>query len=238
MYIMCQVSFYDIRDLHRARLASLGMLAGELAHEFNNIMTSVLLHSQVALLEAKVESALARDLTLVIVGAERARNLVNGILSFGSETYRQEPCVFSLRSVVDAALPVLRAIASGVEITLTTSADTDYVFGDPGLLQEVVMDLCVQCWGAKQRRAALVLTLRRMESAETESNDASVLLEITGGHDLEDQRLSSIHDIVRTMNGSLHWDSSLEAGATVRLCLPVAQAPSQQQLRELPLRAG
>lgn len=220
------MSVHDIRLLHRERLATLGSLAGELAHEFNNIMTSVLLHSQVALLEAEAASGLARDLTLIVVGVERARNLVNGILSFGGEIHEQEPCVFSLRSAVDASLLVLSTIAPGARIVLTTCAETDYVLGDPGLLHEVVMGLCLQ--GGKPPPAALALTLRRRaQGAHTESDGPYVLLEITGGHELDDRKLSSVRGIVRRMNGSLHLDSSLDGGVTVRICLPAAQAPSQ-----------
>ena len=44
---------------HRERIATIGTLAGGVAHEFNNIMTPILLYSQVALDEVPAGSAVA-----------------------------------------------------------------------------------------------------------------------------------------------------------------------------------
>jgi signal transduction histidine kinase len=54
------------RLLHRERIATIGTLAGGIAHEFNNIMTPILLYSQVALQDAPAQSALATDLTRIV----------------------------------------------------------------------------------------------------------------------------------------------------------------------------
>src|SRR5262249_2712551 len=60
---------------HRERIATVGTLAGGIAHEFNNIMTPILLYAQNALDEVPADGALAEDLRRVISAAHRARSL-------------------------------------------------------------------------------------------------------------------------------------------------------------------
>ncbi len=75
--------------LHRERIASIGTLAGGMAHEFNNVMTPILLYSQLALEEVPPDSSLSNDLRRVIAAAHRARSLVSRILTFsrGMDTH-------------------------------------------------------------------------------------------------------------------------------------------------------
>jgi len=137
------------RLLHRERIATIGTLAGGIAHEFNNIMTPILLYSQVALQDAPAGSALAADLTRIIAAAHRARSLVNGVLTFSREMDLQQAAVFALRPIVEEALELLRAIVpANVEITFEAQADAVPVIGDPSLLHQVVVNLCTNAYQA------------------------------------------------------------------------------------------
>ena len=82
------------RLLHRERIASIGTLAGGVAHEFNNILTPILLYSQVALSDAPPDSALAKDLTRIVAAAHRARGLVMRILTFSRQMDAPQTSVF------------------------------------------------------------------------------------------------------------------------------------------------
>jgi len=111
------------RLLHRERIATIGTLAGGVAHEFNNIMTPILLYSQLALESVPADSALAKDLTRVITAAHRARTLVTRILTFSREMDSQQPTVFPLRAPVEEALALLREIVpANIEIVFNAPA--------------------------------------------------------------------------------------------------------------------
>ena len=104
---------------HRERIATIGTLAGGVAHEFNNIMTPILLYSQVALDEVPEGSALAGDLTRIVAAAHRARSLVTRILTFSREMDSQGSSVFLLRPTVEEALALVRAIMpANIEIVV------------------------------------------------------------------------------------------------------------------------
>ena len=134
---------------HRERIATIGTLAGGVAHEFNNIMTPILLYSQVALDEVPAGSAVAGDLTRIITAAHRARSLVTRILTFSREMDSQAPTVFMLRPPVEEALALVRAIMpANIEIEIEAHDDSVPVRGDPSLVHQIVINLCTNAYQA------------------------------------------------------------------------------------------
>ena len=137
---------------HRERIATIGTLAGGVAHEFNNIMTPILLYSQLALEEVPADGALAKDLTRVIAAAHRARSLVTRILTFSRELDTQQPQVFPLRAPVEEALALLREIVpANIEILLSAPPEPLLVRGDASLMHQVVINLGTNAYKAMGR---------------------------------------------------------------------------------------
>jgi signal transduction histidine kinase len=239
------------RLLHRERIATIGTLAGGVAHEFNNIMTPILLYSQAALREQTADSRLARDLTRIVAAAQRARNLVQGILTFSREMDAKRAEVFSVRPTIEEALDLLRAIVpANIDISFQAAGWRELrVFGDPSLLHQVVINLCTNSYQAMRPNAGrLWLTLGSVEEAPDGSaaNEAGyVLLEVSDtGHGMEPQvlehifdpffttrdvgegtglGLSVVHGIVTSMGGTIAVDSTVGVGTRVRICLPAAR---------------
>ncbi len=238
--------------LHRERIATIGTLAGGIAHEFNNIMTPILLYSQVALHDAQPESALARDLTRIIAAAHRARSLVNGILTFSREMDSRDPSVFNLHPIVDEALVLLRAIVpANVEITFQPQPGDASVFGDPSLLHQVVINLCTNAYQAMRTAGGvLALELRMVTDPPDKEVQAGryVLLQVRDtGHGMDQSvldhifdpffttrdvgegtglGLSVVHGIVTAMNGVITVESQVGRGTMVKVYLPAAEAGS------------
>ena len=236
------------RLLHRERIATIGTLAGGVAHEFNNIMTPILLYSQVALHDAQPDSALARDLTRIIAAAHRARSLVNGILTFSREMDSREASWFAPRPIIDEALVLLRAIVpANVEITFQAQPHPAAVFGDPSLLHQVIINLCTNAYQA-MRTAGGTMALN-LEVVDNPSNSEVppgryVLLEVGDtGHGMDEGvlehifdpffttrevgegsglGLSVVHGIVTAMDGVITVESRLGSGTMVRVYLPAA----------------
>lgn len=236
------------RLLHRERIASIGTLAGGVAHEFNNIMTPILLYSQVALHDAPPDSALSRDLTRIIAAAHRARGLVSGILTFSRGMDSHEGSSFYLHPIIDESLALLRAIVpANVEITFHAEPEEAPVFGDPSLVHQVVINLCTNAYQAMRKGGG---TLALLLSVVSDPPDSSVppgryvLLEVRDtGHGMDEnvlQRifdpffttrevgegsglgLSVVHGIVTAMNGVICVESRVGSGTMVRVYLPAA----------------
>ena len=245
------------RLLHRERIATIGTLAGGIAHEFNNIMTPILLYSQVALHDAPAESALARDLTRIIAAAHRARSLVNGILTFSREMDLQQASVFVLRPTIDEALGLLRAIVpANIEITFVAQSIDVPVCGDPSLLHQVVINLCTNAYQAMQPQGGrIAVRLGTVtDPPKMQGNPGRyVLLEVSDtGQGMEESvlahifdpffttrevgegtglGLSIVHGIVTSMGGVITVESAVGKGTMVQIYLPAAaDRPDQDEL--------
>jgi signal transduction histidine kinase len=239
------------RLLHRERIATIGTLAGGVAHEFNNIMTPILLYSQAALRELPADTRLARDLTRIVAAAQRARKLVQGILTFSREMDAKRAEVFCVRPTIDEALDLLRAIVpANIEISFQALGSRELtVFGDASLLHQVVINLCTNSYQAMRPNAGrLWLTLGPVQEAPDGSAAGEagyVLLEVSDtGHGMEPKvlehifdpffttrdvgegtglGLSVVHGIVTSMGGTITVDSTVGVGTRVRICLPAAR---------------
>jgi signal transduction histidine kinase len=231
--------------LHRERIASIGTLAGGMAHEFNNVMTPILLYSQMALGEVPPDSSLSDDLRRVIAAAHRARNLVNRILTFSRGMDQQETSVFPLRTPVEEALALLRAIVpENVEIIWNAADDAPAISGDPSVVQQIVINLCTNAYQAMQVSGGR-LTLRIAAAAPAGApGPACALLEVGDtGHGIDPALLphifepffttrevgegtglglSVVHGLVDSLGGFITVESVREQGTTFRVYFPAA----------------
>ena len=238
------------RLLHRERIATIGTLAGGVAHEFNNIMTPILLYSQLALDEVPADSPLAEDLTRVIAAAHRARTLVTRILTFSREMDSQQPSVFPLRVPVEEALALLREIVpTDIEIVLAAPEEALSVLGDASLVHQVVINLCTNAYEAMRGSGGrLAVTLAAVENPDEPHLRAGLyhVLQVSDtGHGMDQTvlahifepffttrevgegtglGLSVVHGIVSSLGGVITVRSAVGSGTTFSVYLPAAAA--------------
>jgi signal transduction histidine kinase len=234
---------------HRERIATIGTLAGGIAHEFNNIMTPILLYAQAALEELPAESEIAEDLRRVVAAAHRARSLVNRILTFSRDFETGPPGVVSPRAVVNEVLELLRAVVPpNVEIVRGRSDDAPVV-GDSGMIHQLTMNLCTNAYQAMQSAGGtLTVSLLRdhaLNDARVTPGDYLVLEVADTGPGMDEQTrerifepffttrevgagtglgLSVAHGIASSMAATITVDSEPGRGARFRVYFPVFKA--------------
>ena len=234
--------------LHRERIATIGTLAGGVAHEFNNILTPILLYSQVALDDTPPDSAVAKDLTRIVAAAHRARSLVSRILTFSRQMDVPQTSVFPLRPTVEEALALLRAIVpANIDIVFDPSEDDSMISGDASLIHQVIINLCTNGYQSMRRTGGtLAVRLRVAENPAVAQLDPGkyAMLEVgDSGHGMDPAvmahifepffttrgvgegtglGLSVVHGIVTSMGGSITVESAIGCGSTFRVYLPAA----------------
>jgi len=237
--------------LHRERIAAIGTLAGGVAHEFNNILTPILLYSQLALNDTPADSPRARDLQRIVSAAHRARNLITRILTFSRQIDSQGPTDFSMQATVEEALTLLRAIVpANVEIILNAQLEEIMLSGDPSLVHQVVINLCTNAYQAMSRTGGRLHLRLWMAVERTFESGWAALLEVTDtGHGIESAAiphvfepfyttrdvgegtglgLSVVHGIVTSMGGKITVESEVGRGTTFRVYWPLAASSSQR----------
>jgi signal transduction histidine kinase len=238
--------------LHRERIATIGTLAGGVAHEFNNILTPILLYSQVALDDTPPDSAVAKDLTRIVAAAHRARSLVSRILTFSRQMDVPQTSVFPLRPTVEEALVLLRAIVpANIDIVFDPLEDDSMISGDASLIHQVVINLCTNGYQSMRRTGGtLAVRLRVAENPTVADPGKYAMLEVSdSGHGMDPVvmahifepffttrgvgegtglGLSVVHGIVTSMDGSITVESDIGRGTTFRVYLPLASSTREE----------
>lgn len=122
------------------RLATLGLLAGSIAHEFNNILTPVLSYAQLALASPEDQEMTRKALRKAVEGTEKAAQIASAMLGFVRED--AQPAVSSVRQVVDDALRCLGRDLSkeGIAVDIQVPRDCKVAMR-PVALEQVLMNL-------------------------------------------------------------------------------------------------
>src|SRR5205809_2650490 len=77
--------------LRAQRLSSVGTLASSVAHEFNNILTTIINYAKLGLRPDTSESSRLQALEKILKGSQRAATLISSMLGFarGNSTQRE-----------------------------------------------------------------------------------------------------------------------------------------------------
>jgi two-component system cell cycle sensor histidine kinase/response regulator CckA len=246
--------------LQSQKLESIGQLAGGLAHDFNNLLT-VILGSSTMMLSAmdranlSVQDNPGRDeLTQIAAAAQRAAALTRKLLAFGRRN-EFEPRVVPLNEIIFGVEPMLRRlIEAHVEMVLSLAAEGDLVCVDPGLIEQVVVNLVVNARDAMPEGGRLFIETSRVNiSGEVaaqalsvaEGSYVSLAITDTGtGMTPEVQArvfepffttkesghgtglgLAMAYGVVRQCGGSIRVHSARGIGTTIRILLPVTCQP-------------
>ncbi len=136
----------DLR--HAQKMQAVGVLAGGIAHDFNNILTSIAGYAELAQDLLPEDSEAYSHLEQVMKAAMRAGDLVRGLLVF-SRKGAPLPNLISAGDIVTEALELVRAsIPAAVEFRKAIDPDCGCVFADPGLIHQVVINLCTNAYQA------------------------------------------------------------------------------------------
>ncbi|MFW6415118.1 MAG: response regulator [Thermodesulfobacteriota bacterium] len=129
-------------QLRRAqKMEAIGTLSGGIAHEFNNILSSVIGYTELAQLADKDDQNPKKYLNHVLTSADRAKTLVNQILAFVRQNER-ESRPLKIHLVIKEALKFLRATLPAT-ITLQQKINArGEVLADLAQINQVVMNLC------------------------------------------------------------------------------------------------
>ena len=95
-----------------------GQLASGVAHNFNNIISAILGYSEMASSDVKPDGKAARRIAEIERAAERGRDLVDGILTFGRRSDARSSLV-SVSELLNETASLLRAsLPSRIELVV------------------------------------------------------------------------------------------------------------------------
>jgi signal transduction histidine kinase len=129
--------------LERARrMQMVGSLASGIAHNFNNIIGAILGYSEMIEPQIAPGTKPAQHIDEIRRAAERGRDLVDNILTFGRRSDARARSV-QVRALLQEAAAFLRAsLPSNIELVLEDVSNDVFVSGEFAQLQQVILNLC------------------------------------------------------------------------------------------------
>ncbi|MEM7354791.1 MAG: response regulator [Acidobacteriota bacterium] len=151
-----------------AKLESLGDLAAGIAHDYNNLLTGVMVHADLALQGVDDASPAYEKIRQIVGTAERAADLSDQLLAFAGED-EPELETLDLGQVLAAMEPQLRErIPPGIVLQFQLKKNLPPVDVDVAQLRRVVLRLVANATDAIGQRDG-VITLRTSKVAADEA---------------------------------------------------------------------
>lgn len=151
-----------LRDqLQRAQtMEALGILAGSIVHNLNNLMTAILGHARLAMDDLDPQHPAQRSLAQIARAGDAAGALTREILDFERRA-EQERQPLRLQGVVQETLTLLRDILpETVEIRPRLEQSCGPVLASPPQVQQLLLSLCSNAYHAMPRyRGVISITL-------------------------------------------------------------------------------
>ncbi|MFP4420700.1 MAG: PocR ligand-binding domain-containing protein [Desulfococcaceae bacterium] len=148
------------------KMEAIGQLTGGVAHDFNNLLQVINGGADLAMEDISPGHPARESLAEVIAAGERAARLVSQLLLFSRrQVMRPEP--LELNTVVDDLLKMLkRVIGEHIRIHWLPGPEAGRVFGDRGMMEQLLMNLCVNARDAMPEGGVLTIETRDMEIDE------------------------------------------------------------------------
>jgi PAS domain S-box-containing protein len=130
------------------KMEAIGTLAGGIAHDFNNILSAIIGYTELSLIDVPEDSSLQNKLEQVLNSGNRAKDLVNQILTF-SQQRELERKPINLKPVVEDALKMIRVtVPSHIELFKNLECEEGIIEADPTQIQQIVLNLCTNAYHA------------------------------------------------------------------------------------------
>jgi PAS domain S-box-containing protein len=148
------------------KMEAVGTLAGGVAHDFNNLLATIKTTVELVLRDLPAEAAVRGDLVEVLGHADRAAALTRQLLAFGRKQVL-EPRIIDLNALVAAGVKMLkRVIGADVALVLHQTPAQATVSADPGQVEQVLMNLCINARDAMPQGGELAILTARVSLDE------------------------------------------------------------------------
>jgi two-component system cell cycle sensor histidine kinase/response regulator CckA len=139
------------------KMEAVGRLAGGVAHDFNNLLMVIKGHTELLLERTGPEHPDYRKVDQIKKAADRAAGLTRQLLAF-SRMQVLQPRVMDLNTTVTEMGRMLpRLIGEDIDLAILTKPDLGRVKGDPGQLEQVILNLAVNARDAMPEGGKLLI---------------------------------------------------------------------------------
>ena len=227
--------------VHSERMAAVGQLAAGISHEFNNILTVIIAHGELAKLDNTRES-LAKAVNIAIESAKRASEIARNLLTFSRQSSHERHYI-NLQKCCESALSLMKSSFKKANIRIEKDFPVHLppVWASETELQQVLVNIIINAYHAMGEGGVLRI------SAKVKNDEVALAICDTGcgipkenlekifepffttkgvwGDDSDipgsGLGLSVVHGIVSSLGGRIEVDSKINEGTCFTIYIPI-----------------
>jgi PAS domain S-box-containing protein len=239
--------------LQSQKMESVGILAGGVAHEFNNLLLAILGYGKVLQESIPADDEHSQEsIANVIKAADRAADLTKSLLAFSRKQLIIPKPVHINTLIGNTGKLIQRVIGEDIEFRTSFSDKNLLVIADPGQIEQVLMNMATNARDAMPHGGCLSITTKQVFVKK--GSEAQYDLPVPGkyalisvadtGTGIDEKSLESIfepfytskevgkgtglglsivHGIIKQHNGSILASSEPSEGTTFNIYLPLVE---------------
>lgn len=243
--------------LQAQKMEAIGQLAGGFAHDFNNILTTILGYGKLLDDEIDKNSTQGNYVHHILASARRGANLIKALLAF-SRKKDISPLPVNLNEVVQELEGFLdRIIGKDIELSTVLSNKDLVVIANSGLIEQVLMNLATNARDAMPDGGYLIIRTEMMvldytsirEHGYIRPGEYAIVSFHDSGNGMDEETqvrifepffttkevgkgtglgLSMVYGIVKHHNGHINVYSEPGKGTTFKIYLPMIESVDEE----------
>jgi PAS domain S-box-containing protein len=243
----------DVYLVQKQKMEALGELAGEMAHEFNNLLQAISGQLEFADRSLPYESDAKQELSVAMDLIQKSAHFTRRLLDFSRQRFDGiEP--IAMNKLATSLAAVLRPLLSErIDLRFRLGKRAGHVVADPAAMQQALLNLCINARDAMPEGGTLTVITRRARISQKElarhpgaliGSYSTISIRDTGCGLTEESKakifapffttkavgkgsglgLAVVHKSVMDCGGFIDVQSSPGCGATFTLWLPLAKS--------------
>jgi len=230
--------FTKSKIMESEKLAIVGQLAANVAHELNNPLVGIITYSHLLLEETPTSENATEFLNKIVIQANRCKDIVRGLLDFARQR-KPDRTLFNINNLLKQCISLLenQVIFHNIKIILDLE-EVPMVILDPSQVERVFMNIILNAAEAMDGKGELNI------SSRFDSDEGMVEVQVRDtGPGISEENLEQIFDpffttkdvghgvglglaisygIIREHNGTTTVKSKIGEGTTFTVRLPVS----------------
>ncbi len=227
--------------VHSERMAAVGQLAAGISHEFNNILTVIIAHGELAKLDNTKES-LSKAVDIAIESAKRASEIARNLLTFSRQSSHERHYI-NLQKCCESALSLMESSfkKANIRIKKNLPETLPSVWASETELQQVLVNIIINAYhamgesggvleiSAKETNGEVALTICDTGCGIPKENLEKIFEPffttkgVWGNCDIPGSGLglSVVHGIVSSLGGRIEVESKVNEGTCFTIYIPI-----------------
>jgi PAS domain S-box-containing protein len=182
--------------LRAQRMESIGTLAGGIAHDLNNILSPIMMATDMLRLKSSDDDS-ARWLGMIKENAERGADLIKQVLTF-ARGMQGDRVTVQLKHLIKEVVGVLKeTLPKSITLNYKIDPDLSTISADPTQMHQVLMNICINARDAMATGGTMTI---KAENVEIDENFARLNIDAAPGNyvllTISDTGIGMLADVV------------------------------------------